>query len=405
MRYRGAFLSLLMVVLTCAAVVPDADAQLFRRRAVRSTPIQSPVMVPNCPTGVCEIPSSIQPGLTAFPTAQPVSEPVEEAATVEADNPHVRCIINGSCGSGTICGANADGAYVVTNAHVTGTTLGRAVSIDLISEGRAVRTSGRTVMTGYSDRRMVDFSIVFVQGLSSKRYMPMLKTEPEGQPFGTTGAPRCVWPLVTKSFSNPRNYGDGLITGTPNAIGGQSGSAIYNADGLQIALLTWSIGGRCAGQKTAKLWQVATERNVELADPRPEGLVEVCDDASKRPETANGIFGSFDGLTETAEGKFRPFTANMISNVVGSDMEQLPIWYVPGGDDGGGGNDGGDDDGGNGGGGDVPPGCYKLTDKEWELIEFLRAQQAEAGLREKAIDYVALIRLIMELLSLFNQRG
>lgn len=274
-----------------------------------------------------------------------------------ADTPHVRCIYNGSCGSGTICGASANGAYVVTNAHVVGTAIGRAVTVDIVENGNQRRIGGKTVMAGYSNSRMVDFSIVFCEGLTCKRYMPMLKTEPNNGPFGTTGSPRCVWPQVKKEFNDPRNYGDGLITGTPNAIGGQSGSAIYNSSGQQIALLTWSINGRCAGQKTSKLWQVAQSRNVLLADPRPEGLEEV-GDTQTRPETAEGVFGQ---LSELGEGN-RPVTENVIASVANSDMEDLPIWYTP-------------DSPPPPPPGDCPPGCMKLTDKEIALIEFLRAQK------------------------------
>lgn len=354
-----------------------------------------------CPGGVCPVPQSQMVPIN--------TEPVVMEAVL-ADSPHVRCMINGSCGSGTICGADANGAYVLTNAHVTGTQIGRQVMVDVIQGQGGKRTYGRTVMTGYSDSRMVDFSIVYVEGLSSKRYMPLLKTEPEHAPFATTGSPRCVWPLVTKAFNAPRNYGDGLLTGTPNAIGGQSGSAIYNSEGHQIALLTWSIGGRCAGQKTAKLWQVATERNVQLADPRPEGLEELADgDGESRPVTEEGVHGDCCGLVEMAAddaptyAHIRPQTTDGLAYVVGSAMEDLPIWFVPGGD-----GDGPTDP-------DDPTdpdcdcdceGCKKLTQAESDLIDFIRAQQTsfrDGQGREVAMDWVRLMGLIMELIRVIQE--
>ena len=340
-----------------------------------------------CPGGVC--PVQLQP------------TPV---AAVVADVPHVRCIAGNSCGSGTICGADSDGAYIVTNAHVTGTALGRQVSVDCVVGSGTQRVSGRTVMTGYSDARMVDFSIVFVEGLSSKRYMPMLKAEPDNQPYATTGSPKCVWPQVPKQFTNVQNYGDGLITGLPNAIGGQSGSAIFNAKGQQIALLTWSMNGRCAGQKTLKLWQVASQRNVQLADPRPVELRELGDCEFGRPATANGVFGDCV-LIERAGENYRPVCENTIANVVGSAMEDLPIWVAPG---------------------DVPQpepdpipdcppcpecpkcpdagDCVKLTPNEAALIEFLRAQKT--GLRDGqsvAYDWVKIMQLIMQLIQAIQE--
>lgn len=351
-----------------------------------------------CPPGVVCLPGA---NTCYLPSTAAVAVVTQSApvADVVATTPHVRCIAGNSCGSGTICGSDGDGSYVVTNAHVTGTQIGRQIAIDCVSDKATKRVTGRTVMTGYSDSRMVDFSIVFVAGLSSTRYMPMLKTEPDSQPFATTGSPKCVWPQVTKPFNNPRSYGDGLLTGSPNAIGGQSGSAIYNSKGQQIALLTWSMNGLCAGQKTSKLWQVATTRNVLLADPRPQTLRELSDcETQARPYTAEGVFGSCE-LIESAENSVRPVTENTISNVVGANMDELPIWVVPG----------------------TPPkpepdpqpdcpdcpecpkcpeNCVELTPNEAALIQFLRSQETADRV---AIDWVKMIGLIMEIIRLIQE--
>lgn len=342
-----------------------------------------------CPPGVpCPPPAGIQS--YHVPTLVQTQAPIPQAAVV-ADHPHVRCLVNNSCGSGTICGANSDGAYVVSNAHVWGTQLGRVVIVDAVVGGQQKRLNGRVVMAGYSDSRMVDFAIAFVEGLSSKRYMPMLETEPSDQPFGTTGSPRCVWPLVKKDFNDARNYGDGLITGTPNAIGGQSGSAIYNTKGQQIALLTWSINGRCAGQKTAKLWQVATTRNVQLADERPDGLTEVGEPCG-RPEVSEGIFGECEIFKEVQSGH-RPPTENVIASVAGSDMEDLPIWYVPGTPPPP--TDPVDP---------VDPDCVKLTPIEKQIIDLIRQKEAEvAAGRERAIDWMKLLPLILEIIRIIQE--
>jgi len=247
-----------------------------------------------------------------------------------------------------------------------------------------------------------------VPGLSSKQYMPIVKTEPADGRYGTLGCPRLVWPQVTKPFNDPRNYGRGLITGTPDAIGGQSGSAIYNSKGQQIALLTWSINGRCAGQKTSLLWQVATERNVMLADARPDGLDEL-NDSPNRPETVEGIHGcdSVPGVLvestrpETEEGihgalalveradddafqivgqRIRPITENVIASQ--ASMQDLPIWFDP--------NQTPVDPPKDPADPVNPPvdgDCYKLTENEWKLIQFLRDQdKQETGLRDRIKD-------------------
>ena len=326
-----------------------------------------------CPDGKCDL----------------VQDP-QTVSTAVADTPHCRCLVSGSCGSGTICGADDSGAYVLSNAHVWGTQISKVVNVDIVQNGQRVRLQGRLVFAGYSSSRMVDFAIALVPGLTSKRYMPLLKTEPEAAPYSTTGSPQCVWPQVTKPFNDPRNYGQGLITGSPDAIGGQSGSAIYNSRNEQIALLTWSISGRCAGQKTSKLWEVATQRNVNVADLRPEGLKElnntiVCEE---------GVFGSLPGLKEVSNEnggpRVRPITEDMIANVVSQNMATMPIWVTPKQPEPtpepGPGSD-----------------CYKLSEKEWELIQFLRAQAEQRKDGQRAIPWLDVIRLLMQLLELFNK--
>ena len=300
-----------------------------------------------------------------------------EANAIIADTPHVRCMVGNSCGSGTICGVDDQGAYVLSNAHVWGTQLGKVVNIDAVVGGVQKRTTGRLVFAGYSSTRMVDFAIALCPNLKSKRYMPLLKTEPASPPYATTGSPRCVWPQVLKPFDDPRNYGEGLLTGLPDAIGGQSGSAIYNAAGQQIALLTWSINGRCAGQKTSKLWQVATTRNVLLADMRPEGLKEMSE-----PFLEEGVFGSLPLLQEVQSGS-RPVTDNVIASIANSSMEQMPIWANPT---------------------KPAPDCYELTEQEKELIEFLR-KQSETGVGETKYNWAEIIRLVLELIAIINKKG
>lgn len=400
MRLFGAFVLLVSMV----ALPTSAAGQIFGGRLTQRQYQYQPQQQPSCVGGNCPQLVAAGPvaGVVIYDTEPKLTLPgdVEEVSTAIADGPHVRCLVSGSCGSGTICGADARGSYVVSNAHVWGTQIGKVVNVDLVSNGQTKRMQGRIVFSGYSNSRMVDFAIALVPGLTSKVYMPMVKSEPADGPYGTRGSPRCVWPQVTKPFNDARNYGRGLITGTPDAIGGQSGSAIYNSQGQQIALLTWSINGRCAGQKTSLLWQVASERNVNLADLRPDGLAELndsptrpetvegihCGDGEKlvfggRPKTIEGIHGQLAGLVESAANdpeallvvgqRVRPITENVIANQASTSMEDLPIWFenkpvdptpvdpTP-----------------------VPPvddDCHKLTAKEWQLIQFLRKQAEQEG--------------------------
>ena len=426
----------LLLVAAVALLCGDLSAQLLRRAEpiYQATYPTIVIQGPVCPGPQCSGPqcnTCPQPTLAA---PQPIvqaktqeTESITEVSTARARTPHVRCLFNGSCGSGTICGADKIGAYVLTNAHVVGTAIGRVCSVDVVTASGTVRIRGRIIMAGYSDRTMVDFSVLHCEGLTSDRYMPLLRTEPTMPPYATTGSPRCVWPQVTKQFNDPRNYGQGLITGSPDAIGGQSGSAIFNSKGQQIALLTWSIGGRCAGQKTSKLWQVASQRNVDIADQRIPGMTEVqllddltdtqpTYDPANRPVTESGIHGAIAAFS-TAD--VIPYSGPRIAanqqpssiakigklevgvqNVVGSAMQDLPIWYDPAKPEPD----------------PAPepqpqppvqdPDCYKLTAKEWELIQFLRKQAEQDGEvadRDWLALFLRVMPIIMELIKALQQ--
>lgn len=207
---------------------------------------------------------------------------------IHATSPHVRVIAGNTCGSGTICGTDADGAWVLTNAHVAGTALGRAVNVDLSTPSQITRTTGHTRYSGYSSTRAVDYALLYVPALSIDEPQQLLRTEPKQIPFATTGSPRCVWPQVTKPFDDARLTNQGVLTGLPNAIGGQSGSSIYDRNNNAIALLTWSMNGRAAGQSTQMLYSVATSADVEIADRRLPGMQEL-NTAAPRPHTDEGI--------------------------------------------------------------------------------------------------------------------
>ena len=273
-----------------------------------------------------------------------------------ADSPAVRVTVSGVCGSGTICGADSSAGYVMTNAHVVGTSVGRGVSIDIVSGGQRKTVPGRIVWSAYSGQRMIDAAIVSVPGLSSLTYRRMSTVRPSVVDHATVGSPRCVWPLVLKPFLNPDIRTDGpLMLGDPNAIGGQSGSSIYDATGTMFGLVTWSWGGRCAGQQTASLYSVASSGSVRDVDDRPVGLVEV-NFQEPRSLTEDGVFG-----------------------IVAFDPKDLPIWDLPS---------------------VVPPGpCVQLSEQEFAIIQLIRARSGD----EKSVDWAALIKLILELIALFRK--
>jgi hypothetical protein len=106
---------------------------------------------------------------------------------------------------------------------------------------------------------------------------------------------------------------------------------------------------------------------------------------------SEGIFGECELFKETATGH-RPPTENVIASVAGSDMEDLPIWYVPGTPP----VDPPVDP--------VDPDCVKLSPIEKQIIDLIRQKEAEvAAGREKAIDWMKLIPLILEIFRLIQE--
>ena len=185
-------------------------------------------------------------------------------------------IVNGnSCGSGALVGRRNNGnSLVFSNAHVTSNRIGNRVELYFpFSNQKAI---GRVIMAGYSDRVMMDWSVVEVDKFISE--LPHVKLNNRG-PIGTHytgGYPRCRGPMfqniVTRSINGSTWLWD------PNAVGGQSGSAIHSKDdNLQYGLLTWTINGRGAGQTTRGIWQQYIQRRV-VGQPWLEGLRELGED-------------------------------------------------------------------------------------------------------------------------------
>lgn len=273
-----------------------------------------------------------------------------------ADSVAVRVRVGGVCGSGSICGADLANGYVVTNAHVAGTTPGRECQVDYVSGGEKKTIHGRIIWAAYSSQRLIDVAILAVPSLTCKEYSPMTTLSPVGVPYATRGSPRCAWPLVSKDFLNPVVSLDSpLMRGDPDAIGGQSGSGVRNVTGSMVGLITWSWAGRAAAQQTSSIFEVASKRSVLDVPDRPVGLVEV-QGPDPRSVTEDGIFG--------------------IASFLPAD---LPIWgSAPG-----------------------PPAgpCVVLTPGEMKLINLIRERSGD----EVAIDWAVLLKLILEIVALFRK--
>ena len=207
-----------------------------------------------------------------------------------------RILNNGACGSGTIVGIDSNGyALVLTNAHVAGSKLGKLVKIEVESTGTKLR--GRVIMAAYSDKYLADWAILRTTTRFNKVKPVKLNTQrPTGSHY-TKGFPRCKpmpagnVEMVMLSKRTP------LAKWRPNAIGGQSGSGVFNdKTGYVECLLTWSWSGYGAGQMTSEMYKQALGRTARGA-VRTEGLVEIidldcgcCGLEAEKPHVENGFF-------------------------------------------------------------------------------------------------------------------
>lgn len=198
-------------------------------------------------------------------------------------------IINGNvCGSGTVCGSDTVSTYILTNAHVAGTAIGRVMTVRQNTPSGDVEYNASVLVAAYSDVAITDWAILKTPKRSSPEWK-LSKTDPVDVNYVTCGAPRCVWPLVCGSVKSINvGHGTSPWTWSPDAIGGQSGSSVRNERGA-FGLLTWSWSGKGAGQLTSTIYRQLSEKSID-APHRPIGMREV--QTADRHETSVGFFES-----------------------------------------------------------------------------------------------------------------
>lgn len=190
-----------------------------------------------------------------------------------------RVLNSGSCGSGSIVGKHNGKTYVLTNAHVAGTTPGRIVQCQFPYAGNT-RIPAKVIMAGYSDRVMMDWAVLEIDQDIPLPAVKLSIEAIEGEHY-TMGYPRCEGPLGQRLRTRSVTHNGVVWRWQPNSIGGQSGSAVHSfKDNLQRGLLTWSWGGDGAGQTTRSIWFQYLNRAV-VGVVRPEGLVELADNRAE----------------------------------------------------------------------------------------------------------------------------
>lgn len=196
----------------------------------------------------------------------------------------------------------------MTNAHVAGSRVGREVVVEVESTGDRIRA--RVIMAAYSDRTWTDWAVLqTIDPYTKVRPVRMSKNRPSGIHY-TKGFPRCE-PFPGSNINTVAlSSNDARWTWRPDAISGQSGSAVWShADHVQYGLLTWSIGRDGAGQMTSEIYRQARDCTLAGA-PRVDGMIEVPSDYN---------------LGEDERGDDDPIVEVGIQSLHKS-ISSLPIW-------------------------------------------------------------------------------
>ena len=189
-----------------------------------------------------------------------------------------RILNKSSCGSGSICGIDGSGhAYILTNAHVAGSRVGRTVKVFVESQGDNI--TAKVVMAAYSDKTLADWAVLKTDEPYTKVKPVLLsKKRPSGTHY-SKGFPRCKAMQGQTIKTYDMSDKSALWRWSPNSIGGQSGSGVWSEkDNLQYGLLTWSWGSadgrKGAGQMTSVIYKQS--RNCSTAgEARWDDLEEV----------------------------------------------------------------------------------------------------------------------------------
>jgi hypothetical protein len=160
---------------------------------------------------------------------------------------------------------------------VAGTQRGRVVQLERWNtDGTSERGQGSIIASGYGRGLSVDFALLkcneaFAKGVTS---VPIANRYPKGQ-VTTFGCPRCEWPSLQNL--RMRKNDSQILTWSPEAIGGRSGSSLidYDEGPRVVGLLTWGGGGEGLGQSAPFLLEAMKGRLPASLEGLPPGVKEV----------------------------------------------------------------------------------------------------------------------------------
>ncbi len=270
--------ALFLIALSLAS---NAQGQLLRRQQYSPSFLSGKCPGGQCPSNHCP---SCPPLVVQLPV--PVAQPIPAAAqdwfkVLRAPGGHslsaseeatirswtkraVRILSGNTCGTGSLCGRDSGGIYILTNAHVASSRVGNIVQCEaLLADGSGTETfPARVIESAYSNKTSTDWALLKADPSRMRGIEPILLSteEPDRDALtGTWGCPRCEVP--SGQLCKTLQLGS-IWYWQPNSIGGQSGSAVIQG-GVQCGLLTWTISGNGAGQKTATIYRQSSQQNTD----------------------------------------------------------------------------------------------------------------------------------------------
>jgi hypothetical protein len=285
---------------------------------------------------------SVENWYTIFtgPGRQPTKAEIELAERIKFTS--VRIYQGNGCGTGSLCGRDEQYIYILTNAHVASTRIGSISRCQAVVNGKLQQFNAEAIETAYSSKYRTDWTLLrasakFMAGIEP---IPLSKELPDPEGLTVTwGHPQCK-PTQGHSCQTVR-FGTVWLW-NPNAIGGQSGSAVVQLVGtqpVQKGLLTWSEGDgramRGSGQFLKTIWEQSSNRT-NVGELRSGSEMIPMADNPMGVELADGYAtNGFQLAVGYAVDKNNPLGVELhnkwasLGDKTEVSLRNYPIWYEP----------------------------------------------------------------------------
>jgi len=160
-----------------------------------------------------------------------------------------RVRVSGSAGSGTSIAADDEHVYVLTNAHVVGSS--QQATCEFFRYGRKTqRLPGSIIWKAHNNRSVKDFAIIRIKkslfGAFPPRIVELAPVDhvvKQNDYIASAGCPQARWLQLWEGHALSEASNNRVLF-TPPPLGGQSGSGVFtviDGDTYLCAILTWRI--------------------------------------------------------------------------------------------------------------------------------------------------------------------